>query len=78
MDYNSPEYKESQAILQAKIDAATVALKEAEQFARDNKLSFYWPGPAYGMGGSFEGNDEYADPTDYNYENGWYPSSGSC
>lgn len=67
-------YKE----LNAKVDAAKAlassALDEAIAFADEHGLSFYWDGPAYGMGGYYQGDEKQRD---YKHR-GWEPSSGSC
>lgn len=59
--------------LEELVAKAEAALKEAEQFAEENKLSFSY-GPTYGMGGYFEGDKEQREYK----ESGWYPSSQSC
>ena len=46
------------------VEQANAALREAEQFATDNNLSFRFD-PAYGIGGWFESGE-------------WNPSSMSC
>ena len=62
------------------VQAAYDALNAAEAFADEHKLSFNFS-PAYGMGGSYDGEvenrsvPEYVDREDHD---GWYPSSQSC
>lgn len=55
--------------LEAMVEKARVALKEAEEYAKEKGLSFYYSGPAYGMGGWF--HPGWSD-------DGWEASSGSC
>lgn len=73
-------YKDLYEQLREKVAAATAvadhAFDEAIAFANEHKLSFYWEGPAYGMGGSYQGDTSEWDRRES--ENGWCPSSLSC
>lgn len=67
---------DKKAELKKLVEAAEAALEEAERFAEEHKLSFYYIGPAYGMGGYFEGDTDRRG--EYEKDFGWSPSSGSC
>ena len=68
------EYKKRNAELAELVRKANAALNEATEFADKYHLSFRF-GPAYGMGGTYEGDpaERYGDDDD-----GWYSSSMSC
>lgn len=51
-------------------------LDEAVRLADENGESFYWDGPAYGMGGSYR-SEEYNKKWDES-NHGWMASSQSC
>ena len=64
------------------IKIAQDAIKEAQRIADEAKISFSFEGPAYGMGGYYEGNPEdryledWQDSDDISA--GWSASSQSC
>jgi len=71
--------QELQAELASRVAAFEAALEEAETFATENKL-YFRISPAYGMGGTFDGElvgqaPEYEGDEDHT---GWCPSSQSC
>lgn len=58
------------------LKVANKALQEAAQLGKEHGVSFYWDGPAYGMGGYFDWNSSNCE-----YEGdeaGWQSSSSSC
>ncbi|MDD5149989.1 MAG: hypothetical protein PHC28_05835 [Flavobacterium sp.] len=57
------------------IKEAEAKISEAEALAKEYKLSFSWSGPAYGMGGYYDGDWETSNCEG---ESGWNPSSSSC
>lgn len=58
------------------VDTFNKALREAEAFATEHKLSFSID-PCYGAGASFDGNDVGEENYQGNVD-GWYASSQSC
>ncbi len=65
--------KIAQGKVAEKIKEAEAAIKEATEIASAAGIGFNWEGPAYGMGGYFEGRSE-----DEWEESGWSASSQSC
>jgi len=67
--------KEAYEKIQEYIRLAETNINYAEEIADKYKLTFRWDGPAYGMGGGYNGgyNDDESD-----LDLKWYPSSQSC
>lgn len=66
--------------LEKKVKKVYGALDEAKAFANEHGLSFDFR-PAYAMGGTYYGSeDAFNEARDWNYNanDGWAPSSGSC
>lgn len=58
------------------LQEASRNLDEAARLAEENGESFYWDGPAYGMGGFYR-SEEYNKKWDES-NHGWMASSESC
>jgi hypothetical protein len=66
--------QEAVALLAERVAAVERAMTEAQAVANKYKLSFSFA-PAYGMGGTYYGDE---NDRDEDSENGWYSSSMSC
>lgn len=69
--------KEANSAISKIIAEVEELISKAEQIAVENDVSFYWDGPTYGMGGSFD--PEYVGKDDEwgEQQNGWHASSQS-
>ena len=74
--------KEVQEKIAEKIKEANAALKEAQKLADENGTYFHWDGPAYGMGGGYQGKNWNSSNCEWetsdNEDSGWNASSQSC
>jgi hypothetical protein len=76
--------KEAQQTLSGLVKNVKDALTQAQMFADEHGLEFYFA-PAYGMGGSYYGKAMREDPAQSDWvpseaedNDGWYSSSMSC
>ena len=65
-------------VIAEKTNAAMALVREAEEIAKEHKLDFHFD-VAYGMGGWYNGDEDWDDSDCYdNEDRGWNPSSQSC
>ncbi len=70
--------EKAQKEIQRLLSEARTLVRQAEELAKENKLSFSFS-IAYGMGGTFTGDpDEDWGGYDSSSNVGWHPSSHNC